>query len=253
MRRQPLGKGLNAILGNGATAGASGAATAVELRLEPQQAAFEVGVEEIVAGREQPRRRFGEEGLEELSASIRAQGVIQPLIVSRRDGHYELIAGERRLRAAARAGLDKVPVVLREAASEQELLEMALVENIQREDLDALERARAYQRLIESYGHTQEQVAQRVGKSRAAVSNTIRLLALPEPVQAALEQGFLSEGHARALLALPTAAAQIAAARKIAQKGLSVREAEDLVKEVAGTSRQQSMAPSTRTGKQSPR
>ncbi|HYC57834.1 MAG TPA: ParB/RepB/Spo0J family partition protein [Candidatus Binatia bacterium] len=190
-----------------------------------------VPIERVIAGRGQPRRTFDDKHLEELAASIRENGILQPLVVVARSGSYELIAGERRLRAAARAGLDKVPVVIREGVSDSQHLELALVENIQREDLGPLERARAYERLLETYGHTQDDIARKIGKSRSAVANTLRLLALPQPVLEALEQGLLSEGHARPLLALPTASRQIEGMQVIIRRALSVRDAEQLVKE----------------------
>lgn len=190
-----------------------------------------VPIERVVAGRGQPRRKFEEEHLEELAASIRENGIIQPLVVVANAGSYELIAGERRLRAAVRAGLQTVPVVVRDAATESEMLELALVENLQREDLGPLERARAYERLQESHGLSQEDVARKVGKSRVSISNTVRLLALPQPVLDALDQGLLGEGHARPLLALSTATRQIEAMRAVVKRALSVRDTEQLVRD----------------------
>ena len=165
-----------------------------------------------------------------MAESIRAHGVLQPLVVRPAEaGHFELIAGERRLRAAQLAGRTTVPVVIRNANS-KESLELAIVENIQREDINALECARAYRRLIDEFGLTQDLVAQRVGKSRVAIANTIRLLKLPEEIQAAIEIGNLSEGHARALLALPTADSQLALYRRIIANGLTVREVEAIIR-----------------------
>jgi ParB family transcriptional regulator, chromosome partitioning protein len=234
--RQPLGRGLDAILG-GPQPSATDPRPLVP-RSEPVRPEGEqkgkplmVPVERVMAGRSQPRRRFEEEPLEELAASIRENGILQPLVVVSNGTNYELIAGERRLRAAIRAGLDKVPVVLREATPEGEMLELALVENLQREDLGTLERARAYERLLESHGLTQEDVARKVGKSRVAVANTLRLLALPQPVLDSVDQGLLTEGHARALLALPTAARQIEAMQSVVRKTLSVRDTEQLVRD----------------------
>jgi ParB family chromosome partitioning protein len=199
----------------------------------PTGTALEVPIENVTAGRAQPRRVFDEDALDELAASIREKGILQPLVVSQVGGGYELIAGERRLRAASRAGLETVPIVVKRGVEAGELIELALIENIQREDLTPLEEAKAFQRLVEEHGLTQDQVAKRVGKSRTAVTNTLRLLALPEPIKHALDAGKLSEGHARALLALSTTASQIAAARKVMQRGLSVRETEDLVRRAA--------------------
>lgn len=250
MERQALGRGLNAILGGPVERAkpkpeAEPAAQSSEAPPQPVEPRpplpasgdasvgrgqpMSVSIERIIPGRGQPRRVFADEALEELAASIREQGIIQPLVVAKSPAGYELIAGERRLRAAALAGLDKVPVVVREEALEGEILELALVENIQREDLGPLERARAYDRLVARHGLTQEQIASRIGKSRVAVANTMRLLALPQPVLDALEQGALSEGHARALLALDGAGPKIEAARQVVRKGLSVRDTEQLV------------------------
>ncbi len=231
MKRPALGKGLDAILG---------------ARVERDRVIVEgsdprgdatgsgglllVDIEKVSAGRGQPRRNFGEEALDELAASIREKGILQPLVVTQTVGGYELIAGERRLRAAARAGLDKVPVIVKAEIEPAELVELALIENIQREDLTPMELARGYQRLIEQHHYTQDQLARRIGKSRVTVANTLRLLGLPDPVRDALEQGFISEGHARALLALPTASAQISLCRTIVQRGLSVRESEELAR-----------------------
>lgn len=233
MARQPLGRGLNAILGD---ADAPPPVAAVPKPAESGDEAGRLGVtevpiERVVAGRAQPRRTFDEDALDELAQSIREQGILQPLVVVRGSGGYELIAGERRLRAAQRAGLERVPIVVRESAPEPELVEMALVENVQREDLSPLERARAYLRLTEAHGYTQEQLAQRVGKSRVAIANTLRLLALPDAIRQALDDGHISEGHARALLALRTAAEQISALRQIMKRSLSVRQAEELVRD----------------------
>jgi len=234
--RQPLGRGLDAILGGPAGAGESRVQPGPESA--PQTAIGEqkgkpllVPIERVVAGRGQPRRKFNEEHLDELAASIRENGILQPLVVIANGGSYELIAGERRLRAAARAGLEKVPVVIRDDVSDSEMLELALVENLQREDLGPLERARAYERLIETHGLLQEDIARKVGKSRVAIANTLRLLGLPQPVLDAIEQNLLSEGHARPLLAFPTATRQIEAMQEVVRRALSVRETEQLVRD----------------------
>jgi ParB family chromosome partitioning protein len=188
-----------------------------------------------VADPRQPRHRIDPEQLAELADSIREHGIIQPLVVTRKpapDGgapRYQLIAGERRWEAAKRAGLLRVPVVVREAAGGA-LLELALVENVQREDLNPLEEATAYHELAEEFGLTQEQIGQRVGKSRFAIANTMRLLQLPAAVQQALLDGQLSEGHARAILGLRDREAQRELAEEVAQKGLSVRQTEELVR-----------------------
>jgi len=234
--RQPLGRGLDAILGGAQGAPPQAASETRSADVPPEGGVNNgkpllVPIERVMAGRGQPRRQFDDTHLDELAASIRENGILQPLVVVRRSGSYELIAGERRLRAAARAGLDKVPVVVREAGTDSELLELALVENIQREDLGPLERARAYERLLDAYNHTHEEIARKIGKSRAAVANTLRLLALPLPVLDAVEQRLLTEGHARSLLPLATAARQIEGMQTIVRRGLSVRESEQLVKD----------------------
>ncbi len=183
----------------------------------------------IRPNRFQPRRRFAEEEIEELAGSIRVQGVLQPLIVRKSDAGFELIAGERRLRAARRAGLERVPVVVKSVADDQ-MLELSLVENIQREDLNPVEEAEAYHHLIEQLHLTQDQVAARVGKSRSAVANFLRLRQLPDEITSAIQAGRLSMGHARALLGADSAAQQIAAFRSVAARALSVRETEALVR-----------------------
>ncbi|RMD71914.1 MAG: ParB/RepB/Spo0J family partition protein, partial [Gammaproteobacteria bacterium] len=177
----------------------------------------------------QPRAAVSEEGIEALAASIRAQGVIQPVVVRPAGEGYELIAGERRWRAAQRAGLEEIPALVREV-SDEGALAMALIENIQREDLNPMEEARAIRRLAEAFGLTHQAIAEAVGRSRAAVTNLLRLLELPSEVQALIEEGRLDMGHARALLGLGSPAAQVALARKVAEKGLSVRETERLAK-----------------------
>ena len=190
---------------------------------------------EMVAGQYQPRTRMDEGALYELAESIRAQGIMQPILVRRladgaNQGKYEIIAGERRFRAAKLAGLDVVPVLVRDVPNEAAAA-MALIENIQREDLNPLEEAQGLQRLVKEFGHTHEQAAQAVGRSRSAASNLLRLLNLAEPVQTMLMAGDLDMGHARALLGLDKAT-QITAANQIAAKTMSVREAESLVKKL---------------------
>lgn len=188
---------------------------------------------------EQPRTNFEPEKLRELSESIREHGIIQPLVVSRdEDGGYFLIAGERRLQAARLAGLDTVPVVVRQAA-DKELLELALIENIQRADLNAVEEAMAYRRLVEEYNMTQEEVARRVGKNRATVANALRLLQLESEIRRSLVAGEISEGHARALLGLPEGRGRVNAWREVVKRKLSVRDTEGYVR------RQLAEAPAT--------
>ncbi len=180
----------------------------------------------------QPRTTFNEERLDELAQSIKSNGVIQPLLVRKlSEGRYQLVAGERRWRAAQRAGLLRVPCVVREIP-EDKMLELALVENIQRQELNAIEEAHAYKRLIESLGLTQEMVAQRVGRDRTFITNYLRLLRLPEDIQGLVEQEKLSMGHARALLGVDDAEIQRKLAKSITEKGLSVRETERTVKKI---------------------
>ena len=190
----------------------------------------EVDLDLIEPNRHQPRRLMDDAKLEELAQSIRGSGIIQPIVVRRRgEGAYEIVAGERRWRAAQRAGLLKVPVVIRDVPDDKRL-ELALIENVQREDLNPIEEARAYRRLADEFGLTQEETARAVGKDRATVANYQRLLALAAEVQADVATGALTMGHARALVALPDAAAQRRAARDVRTRGLSVRETELLVK-----------------------
>lgn len=208
--RRALGKGLAQLIGEQSDGGAP----------------TEVAVESIRPNTAQPRTSFDDDSLQELAASIQEAGILQPLIVRPlREGLYELIAGERRWRAAQIAGLTTVPVIVR-SAGRQDSLEWALIENIQREDIAPLECARAYRRLIEEFGLTQELVADKVGKSRSSVANTLRLLRLPEKIQDALASGKITEGHARAILGAGSEAAQLALFDKILREGLNVRGVE---------------------------
>ncbi len=191
---------------------------------------IDVPVRAIAPNPRQPRSQLDEQALNELANSIREHGLIQPLIVVRTsEEQYTLIAGERRWRAAQIAGLESVPVVIKDAAPQQ-MLEMALVENIQRADLNPLEEASAFKQLIEEFGLTQEQIAQRVGKSRVAVANTVRLLKLPEPIKARLADGLITEGHARALLTITDSLVQQRLLSQIVKNGLNVRQTEELVR-----------------------
>jgi ParB family chromosome partitioning protein len=195
---------------------------------------LDVPLDAIQPNPHQPRLSLDDEQLAELAASIREHGLIQPLIVTRLDAHsFQLIAGERRWRASRLAGLEQIPVIVKQAAS-QEMLELALVENVQRADLNPLEEALAYRQLVQDFGLTQEQVAERVGKSRVAVTNTLRLLRAPEAVRKALLEDKIREGHARALLALETDEAQDAALAVVIRQGLNVRQTEALVRRLAG-------------------
>lgn len=189
----------------------------------------EIDIDRLDPGRLQPRRRFPAESLTELAASIREQGILQPILVAPRGDRFEIVAGERRFRAAAIAGLKRVPVVIREVASDRELLEIALVENLQREDLNPMEAAEAYSRLREEFGFTQERIAERVGKDRASVANALRLLKLPAGVREMVREGTLSGGHARALCALSSADDQQRLADEIVRRALSVRQVEKRV------------------------
>ena len=216
-RKSELGRGLNALLGD------------PEL---PQQGegAVSLPISQVEPGLNQPRKRFDPESLTDLAESIRIHGIIQPLTVRRlATGYYQIIAGERRWRAAKQAGLDEVPAVIVEA-DDRKVMELALIENLQREDLNPAEAARGFQVLMDEYGLTQEQVAQRMGKSRPAIANTLRLLALPEDLLAFVEEGALSAGHARTILGLPSPDLQRQAAQHVMEHGLSVRQTEQLVK-----------------------
>jgi ParB family transcriptional regulator, chromosome partitioning protein len=214
--KRGLGRGLSALIATGESVGG--------LKFE------ELPVTAIRPNSRQPRSSFPEAGIKELAASIREVGILQPLVVRSTPGGFELIAGERRLRAAKEAGLDRVPVLIRQAG-ENESMELALVENLQRENLSPLETAAAYQALMDGFGLTKEQLARRMGKSRAAVTNTLRLMNLPERIRALLSDGKLSEGHARALLGLETNEQMIQVAQKVGAEKLSVRKTEELVRE----------------------
>lgn len=246
--RRGLGRGLDALFGNAAVAepppAAAPAPTLVPAPEPPPVATVvtatvtpirrggpeQVDIDLIAPNPEQPRTNFEPEKLRELADSIREHGIIQPLIVSRDDsGSYRLIAGERRLQAARLAGFPTVPVIFREAA-DAELLELALIENIQRADLNPIEEAAAYRRLIDDHGLTQEDAARRVGKSRAAVANAMRLLALEPDIRRSLVAGELSEGHARALLGIAESRTRLNAWRDVIRKRLSVRDTEALVR-----------------------
>lgn len=224
-RRKALGRGLGSLIPD------SGQAD------HPQSGLIVVPVEAIGPNPHQPRSRVDQEKLEELAASIRQHGLIQPLIVTETSaGQYSLIAGERRWRAATLAGLRELPVVVKEA-SPQDMLELAIIENVQRDDLNAIEEAVAYQQLIEEFGMTQEDVARRVGKSRPTVANLVRLLKLGPDVQAAVVDGRMSGAHARALLPLPTPESQSAVMQTIVKTDLSVRQVEALVKKMLSASK----------------
>lgn len=234
-KKRGLGRGLSALLPGGppASAGSPAPAPAPAVPSDaPRRTHFTVGIEDVYPSPEQPRHRFEEGALAELAASIGVHGIITPLVVRPKPGGgYYLIAGERRWRAAQRAGLHEVPVVVQEVDG-RIAFERALVENLQRADLGALEEAAAYQRLVEEYGLTQDAVATRVGKDRSTVANAIRLLKLPPGARQLLEDDQLQMGHARALLGIDDAVKLERTAREVVEKGMSVRATEALVKRV---------------------
>jgi ParB family chromosome partitioning protein len=224
-KRQALGKGLSALIPDAPIA---------------SPASLEVDIDRLVPNSFQPRGSMDDERLEDLARSIRSNGVIQPILVRRAGERFHIIAGERRWRAAQRAGLLRVPVVVRDvpAGHDRSLLELALIENIQRETLNPIDEALAYRRLTDEFGMTQDEVAAAVGKDRTSVSNVLRLLKLPAEVQAEVAGGGLAMGHARALLALQGEANQRSLAREVIAKGLSVRETESLVRRAVDTATQ---------------
>ncbi len=209
----------------------SGLGRGLDSLLQVEDAPTTLPLDRLRPNRWQPRSEFDGEGLEELAESIRTQGVVQPLVVTTRDRQvYTIVAGERRWRAARRAGLEEVPVVVREVTGDRELLELALVENLQRADLNAVEEAEAFRSLQESFGLTQEEIGHRVGRSRVAVTNAMRLLNLPDEVQDLLRSGRLTAGQARPLLSLDGDEERIALATKAAEEGLSARQLEEMVR-----------------------
>jgi len=232
MKKKRLGRGLGSLIGN--------FEQVTEVSEEDKATGIsELGVDQIQRGNYQPRQHFDEQALQELADSISAQGVIQPIVVRPQGSHYELIAGERRWRAAQIAGLQKIPVVIRDLDSKSAAA-IALIENIQREDLNPLEESQALMRLIEEFDLTHQQVADSVGRSRAAVSNLLRLLDLADPVKDQVNRGLLDMGHARALLAL-IRHDQIEVAVIVVNRGLSVRETEALVKKTLNGQDQKSV------------
>jgi ParB family transcriptional regulator, chromosome partitioning protein len=231
MAKPALGRGLGALLGGNPSAQRAPAAIAPEAPpapAEPGERVIRVPLDRIRPSPFQPRKEFAPEALQELTDSIRAQGIIQPLLVRERNGHYELIAGERRWRASQLVGLKDVPVIVREA-DDTAVLELALIENLQRENLNPLEEAQGYSELIQRFQLRQEDVAGKVGKSRAWVANALRLLKLPSDIQTYVRDGRLSVGHAKAILALDDGVEQLLAAERILKQGLSVRATEDFV------------------------
>ncbi len=219
MSRKVLGRGLSALISNDEE-------NSSELGL------FELDIDLIQPNPEQPRTRFASAALEELSQSIRENGVVQPIVVRKKDSGYEIVAGERRWRASQKLGLSKIPAVVKEV-SDDKLLELALIENIQRQELNAIEEAKAYKKLIETIGLTQEMVAQRVGKERTVITNHLRLLKLPTEIQTLVEEEKISAGHARAILSAGDETSQKRLARNIVESSMSVREAERMAKKFA--------------------
>jgi len=219
-KKQALGRGLDALIPD------------IESIADPQKDYFHCDINLIHPNRYQPRLQFPQDEMDELCRSIKEKGIIQPLLVRKDSSGYELIAGERRLRGAKKAGLNQVPVVIRNA-SDSDILEMSIVENIQRENLNPLEEAEAYYQLINKFNLTQDEAAGRVGKSRSAVANLLRLRQLPEQIKASIKDGTLSMGHARALLGTETSARQIEAWRAVVSKEMSVRETENLIKRLS--------------------
>jgi ParB family transcriptional regulator, chromosome partitioning protein len=218
MSRNVLGRGLSALLGEGQTDGNN-------------EELLEIDLDLIEPNSEQPRTRFTEQNLEELTQSIRVNGIVQPIVVRRKGGRYEIVAGERRWRASQRAGLQKIPAIVKDIADDK-LLELALIENIQRQELNPIEEARAYRNLINTIGLTQEIVAERVGKNRTVVTTALRLLKLPDDIQKLVEEEKLSAGHGRALLMSDDADAQRRLARTVIEMSLSVRETEKAIKRI---------------------
>jgi ParB family transcriptional regulator, chromosome partitioning protein len=217
MHRKALGRGLEALI-PAASEGSADRGAGAQL----------LAVEDIGPNPFQPRTHFDDNALQELSASIKASGVLQPVLVRRLADGYQLVAGERRLRAAQLAGLEKIPAVLRQV-DDRQMMELALIENVQREDLNPIDEAKAYKALVTTVGLTHEQLSERIGKQRSSISNALRLLTLPAEVQDMVSRGTLSAGHARALLGLESTGDQLAAARYVVSKGFSVRRTEAFV------------------------
>lgn len=219
MNRKALGRGLSALLGD-------------ESAKKENEEFLDLDLDLIEPNSEQPRTRFTENSLEELAQSIRSNGIVQPIVVRKRGGRYQIVAGERRWRAAQRAGLHKIPAVVKDV-SDDKLLELALIENIQRQELNAIEEAKAYKKLINTIGLTQEMVADRVGKNRTAITTFLRLLKLPDDIQKLVEEEKITAGHARALLMIEDNDSRRLIAKNIIEFSLSVREAEKAIKRLS--------------------
>ena len=221
-KKKVLGRGLASLIPDAGSDSAGG----------NKKEFFQCDIEKIVPNTYQPRKIFDKDALDELIQSIRIHGIIQPLVVRRRDGHYELIAGERRWRAAQKAGLKQVPVVVKDVTGDAPSLELAIIENIQRQDLNCIEEAIAYQQLADEFQMSQEEIATRVGKNRVTVANTIRLLKLPAAIREDITSGRITMGHARALLSLESSDDQLAVRELLIQKKFSVRDTERKVNEI---------------------
>ena len=222
MKQKGLGRGLDAIFGN----------DTIDLKAKPMAEMTEIAIADIVPNPTQPRRKFDEQALEELADSIRTLGLIQPITVKPKDGKYLIISGERRWRAAQAAGVEKVPAYIRDV-DDTNLHAMALVENIQRQDLNSIEVALGLQRLIDECGLTQDELADKVGKKRSTISNYMRLLRLPDEVQLAVKEGIISMGHAKAIASLEERKQQLALLKKCVKNNLSVRQAEEAARAIA--------------------
>lgn len=227
MSRKVLGRGLSALIGGDAPVATTSPLTKGENLLE-------LDIDQVRPNPNQPRTRFTDEALNELSASIKANGIVQPILVRQKGQGYEIVAGERRWRAAQRAELKKIPAVVKEV-SDEKVLELALVENIQRQELNPIEEAKAFRQLIDNIGLTQEELSERIGKSRTVIATFMRFLKLPNDIQKLLEEEKISAGHARALLMTEDVSIQRSVARKILEEGISVREAEKAVKSGGAT------------------
>ena len=242
MRLSGLGKGLESLIPRGISSmPQSGSDDGVKTK----ESVFLIEIERIKENPYQPRRDFNQEELQSLSSSIREHGVLQPIIVTKNEEEtstgikvfYELVAGERRLKASKMAGLDFIPAIIRQKTEEKQKLELALVENVQRQDLNAVEKAKGYDKLIKDFGLTQKEVAEKVGQSRELIANTVRLLNLPVEIQKAIELGRISEGHGRAILSLPDDNQRLSFLNEIISKNLSVRAAESLGRQVKGVAK----------------
>ena len=224
MSRKALGRGISALLGE-------------ESDLSKGEELLEIDLDLIEPNSEQPRTRFEEESLNDLAQSIKINGIVQPIVVRRKGGKYEIVAGERRWRASQKAGLGKIPAIIKEIA-DSKLLELALIENIQRQELNAIEEAKAYRNLVEKIGLTQEMIAERVGKNRTVITTCLRLLKLPDEIQKLVESDKISAGHGRALLMTDDSETQKDIANKIMEMSLSVRETEKIIKRLKNSSTQ---------------